>query len=124
MATLQLLCRRCGREVPSNAADHSALCVICIVADAIASLKADYERNWAKRARYLRAGVSTIPVERQLTKLARKLGDQVHARIVNPQLAIPIINAHLQEARDNVERPSKRIHLPRPGDFARRLARA
>ena len=126
MSGLCIFCRTCGKETPSNAADSTGLCVICIVADVVLPLKAEYKRLWAKRHRYLQH--RSIPlghIEKQLARVARRLGDQVHARISNPQLAIATINAHLEQARNEVEYPSvSRIHLPKPGDMTRRLKTA
>src|SRR5579859_5022468 len=120
MAELHVICRRCGKESPSTAADRTGLCVICIVADAVAPLKAEYRRLWAKRLRYLkRGGIALGHVEKQLTRVARRLGDQVHGRISNPELAIATINAHLEQVREEVERPNARIHLPKSGDMTR-----
>jgi hypothetical protein len=122
MSKLRLYCRRCQKEVPSAAADPSGLCVICITSDDVATDKVEYQRQWAKRARYLAKGVNVAPVQKQCAKLATRLGNKVHARISNPKLAISIINAHLEEARNVVERgqPHPRIMLPKPGDFTQR----
>jgi|SRR5579859_588209 len=126
MPELRVICRRCGGETPSSAADRTGLCVICMVADVVAPLKAEYKRLWAKRLRYLkRGGIALGNVEKQLSRVARRLGDQVHAHIPNPQLAIATINAHLEQVRTEVEHPAgSRIHLPKPGDMTRRLKTA
>lgn len=114
-AELRVLCRRCGKETPSRAADHTGLCVICVTSDDVAPLRSEYERLWAKRRRYLAAGVNLRPVESQLATVARRLGDRVHRRIASPEQAIAILNAHLEDARNHVERGSSCIVLPKPG---------
>ena len=116
---LRTYCRRCRKEVPAAACDLSGLCVVCLSSDAVQDEKAEYQRLWAKRARYIQAGISVKPVEKQLAKVAERLGDKVHARIGNPQQAIAILNAHLEEARNRVERgdPHPRILIPRLGDM-------
>lgn len=121
MAQLHIYCRRCRTEVPSNAADPTGLCVICLTSDAVASDKAEYQRVWARYMRY-KANPrirSLVKLEKQLTGIARRLGDKVHARIPSPQHAIAIINAHLEEARNTVERGAARprIILPTTGDM-------
>jgi hypothetical protein len=111
-------CTRCGTESLTANIGKDGVCVICLTADAVEPLKAEYQRLWAKRARYMKAGVNLRPVESQLATVARRLGDRVHARIGKPEFAIQILNAHLQDARDVVERGSEsQIIIPKPGDM-------
>lgn len=92
--------------------------MVCLTSGVVAPLKAEYQRLWAKRQRYMAAGVNLRPVESQLATVARRLGDKVHARIANPEQAIAIINAHLEDTRNRVEHPTRsRILLPKPGDM-------
>lgn len=125
MSDLRVICRRCAKESPSDACDATGLCALCLVGDLVEPLKTEYRRLWAKRLRYShRRSIGLTAVEKQLARVARRLGDQVHAHIANPQLAIATINAHLEEVRNEIERPNARIHLPRPGDLTRRLQTA
>jgi hypothetical protein len=117
MSKLLTYCRRCRHEVPVQACDLSGLCVICLTSDAVAVDKADYQRLWKKFRGCERKGVDCTNVKEQLARVARRLGDKVHARIGNPQQAIAILNAHLEDARNVVERGSARprIVLPTAG---------
>jgi len=115
MSSLHVYCRRCRKEVPSTACDPSGLCVVCLTSDAVAADKAEYQRLWAKRARYLAKGIDVRPVEKQCFKVATRLGNKVHARIANSQQAIAILNAHLEEARNTVERGQARPRIVIPG---------
>jgi hypothetical protein len=119
MSNLRVICPECGEESLTSGADHKGRCVVCLTSELVAPLKAEYLRLWAKRSRYQAAGVNLRPVESQLATVARRLGDKVHARIANPEHAIAILNAHLEEARNIVERGAAkpRILLPRPGDM-------
>lgn len=126
MSQLRLLCRRCGKEVPSNAA-KDGVCVVCITSEVVAPIKAEYQRVWVRYERYKRNPRirNLATVEKQLARLAKRLGDQVHARIGNPSIAIPIINAHLEQARDQARHPMRsRIMLAKPGDLTQRLRTA
>lgn len=119
MSKLLTYCRRCRNEVPVQACDLSGLCVVCLTSDAVAVDKADYQRLWKKFRGYERKGVDCTHVKEQLARVAKRLGDKVHARIGNPQQAIAILNAHLEEARNTVERGQARprIVIPRLGDM-------
>lgn len=127
-AAIRVICRRCAKETPSQAT-RDGVCVICITAEVVAPIKAEYERVWVRYERYksnprIRAG-QIQNVEKQLARLARRLGDQVHTRIGNPELAISIINAHLEQARQKAVHPTlSRIVLPKTGDLTRRLQTA
>ncbi|HEV2036903.1 MAG TPA: hypothetical protein VGU71_22355 [Candidatus Dormibacteraeota bacterium] len=114
--SIQLICRRCAKETPAQACVNG-LCIICVTSDAVGPFKAEYGRLWKKRSRYLAKGVDCKPVEKQLTSVARRLGDQVHRRIANPSTAIAILNAHLEEARTQAERGTTRILVPKPGSM-------
>lgn len=115
--SIQLVCRRCAKETPAQACDKTGLCVVCITSDAVQPFKAEYMRLWKKRARYLAKGVDCRPVEKQCATVARRLGDQVHARISNPGTAIAILNAHLEEARTQAEHGTTRILVPKAGSM-------
>jgi hypothetical protein len=118
MSDLRVICPTCGEESLASAADHRGRCVVCVTSEDVADLKAEYKRLWAKRGRYIQRGISVRHCEAQLATVARRLGDRVHRRIANPEQAIPILNAHLEDARNQVEHPTRsRILLPKPGDM-------
>ena len=114
--SLVTYCSQCHKETAERGRD--GLCGFCLLDEVIEPYKAEYMRLWAKRQRYLKAGVNTHKVESQLAIVARRLGDKVHARISNPSLAIEIINGHLESIRTVVEHPAmSRLLLPKPGDL-------
>lgn len=113
---IALRCRQCGKDTDT---DHSrgAVCLECLVREAVAVDLAEYRRLWAKRRRYSRA--NAVHNDEQIKRLARRINLKVHALLIGPK-AIEFFNALLHEARGLAESAGGRIVVAQTGDVLRK----
>jgi|SRR5215472_2621821 len=115
MTAIRVVCRGCGQEVNSAEVDREVRCTLCVARTAVGQLVRQYERLWAKRTRYRRAGAPHVQLERQIGRLAVRIGERLHQRIGNPQRAGEVLNALLSEARQRADSSGGKILVPRLG---------
>lgn len=113
---IALRCTRCGKDTDT---DHSrkAVCIECVVREAVAGDLAEYRRLWAKRRRYARRG--NPHNDEQISHLARRINGKVHALVGGPK-AIEFFNALLHEARGLAESMGGKIVVAQAGDILRK----
>jgi hypothetical protein len=112
MSDLLTLCSRCGKDGKASLSDKQGLCSFCQLDDEIKPLLNDYARLWGKHKRYAKAGVGLFNCEKQMTGVARRIGDRIHARIADSKVAVDLINLALEKARSHAERGRSRVLRP------------
>lgn len=114
---IRVACVRCSQEVDSSQRHSSGLCGLCLVRDEVAPILAEYGRQWLKDRRYRAKGASCAAIEKQMYRLATRVGDRVHDRVANFDLAVQLINGLLAEARDQAAAKGSRIRIAAPGEL-------
>ena len=116
MAAIALHCTSCGRETDT---DHSrkAVCIECLVREAVSTDLREYGRLWAKRRRYHRA--NALHNDEQISRMARRINQKVHA-LIQGEKAVEFFNRLLHEARGSAETVGGRIVVAQTGDLLRK----
>jgi len=111
---IRVSCQGCGREVDSGECEHLRCRMCMALADAAPHL-AQYERQWAKRLRYARAGVSLAPIDAALVRLQGRIASAVMNRLRDPELASQTWREAIERAQERARGVASRLVLPRPG---------
>ena len=115
MTAIKVTCRRCGREVNSAECDSQLRCTLCVALSLVSQLLSQYEKLWAKRNRYRRAGAPHKALEEQIGRLAIRISTRLHERIANRELAARTLNSALEHARQRADTAGGKIVVPRSG---------
>ena len=115
MTAIRVVCRSCGSEVNSAEVDREMRCVTCVARQLVGPTVREYERLWAKRARYSRSRAPHAALDHQIGRLAIRIGKQVHQRVRPDERAAEVLNLILSEARQRADSSGGRILVPRVG---------
>jgi hypothetical protein len=115
VTAIRVRCQGCGAEVNFAECDRNLRCVTCVAVAAIGQDLQEYQRLWAKRARYARQHIALGGADRQLTRLSIRMSKRLHEHIRDVELATKTLNEQLECARQRADTAGGRILVPRSG---------
>ena len=98
MSGILLLCRDCGKQVPSGDT-RDGRCLECQVSFAVADLRDEHARLWRKRERYRGTQANVEQIGRQIARVEDRMGQRIKKLVSNERQAVDLLRRELEAAR-------------------------
>jgi hypothetical protein len=98
MSSILLMCRSCGKQVPSSDT-RDGLCLDCRVSRSLDELRREHARLWRKRERYRSQGANVESIGRQLARIEDRMAERITRLVSNERRAAELLSKELELAR-------------------------
>ncbi len=98
MSSLLILCRGCGKQVPSSLA-REGLCLDCQVKRSVTDLREEHARLWRKRERYRSHNANAEQIAYQIARVEDRMAQRIKELVSNERDAVDYLRRELEAAR-------------------------